>query len=92
MLFFDILDRERADIALISESHLLEEDVDKLNVQHYQVLSSSSAEGRSKGVVILARRNLGATVLGKGGDSAGRITYVKTQIENHKIAFMAVCA
>ena len=74
VLFFEILDRERADLAFISESHLLKEDVDKLNNAQYQVLSSSSAQDRPKGVMILARRNLGATILGKGGDSAGRIT------------------
>ena len=66
--------------------------MDKLNNAQYQVLSSSSAQDRTKGVMILARRNLGASILGKGGDSDGRITYVKTEIENHKIAFMAIYA
>ena len=35
VLFFEILDRERADLAFISESHLLKEDVDKLNNTQY---------------------------------------------------------
>ena len=87
-----MLEEERADLAFISESHLLKEDVDKLKNTQYQVLSSSSAQDRTKGVMILARRNLGASILGKGGDSDGRITYVKTEIENHKIAFMAIYA
>ena len=96
ILFFEMLEQEKADIAFISESHLLKEDiegpvfVDRLKNTQYRVLSSSSAQDRTKGVMIIARRNLGANILGKGGDSDGRITYVKTEIENHKIAFMAI--
>ena len=91
-----MLDEERADIAFISEAHLKNEDMDTLKNTlkntHYQVLSSSSAQDRTKGVLILAKRNLGISILGKGGDSAGRITYVKTEIEEQKIAFMAIYA
>ena len=98
ILLWEMLKEERADLAFISESHLLKEDIEgpdfmnRLKNTQYRLLSSSSAQDRTKGVMIIARRNLGASILGKGGDSDGRITYVKTEIENHKIAFMAIYA
>ena len=36
ILFFEMLEEERADLAFISESHLLKEDVDKLENTQYQ--------------------------------------------------------
>ena len=90
--FFDILAREHVDIAMICESHLLKKDVSMLNDSQYQLLSSSSSLTKTKGVAIIARRNLEFTNLGSGGDSAGRITFTKTKIENNKIAFLAIYA
>ena len=76
-LFFEMLEEERADLAFISESHLLKKDVDKLENTQYQVLSSSSAQDRTKGVMILARRNLGASILGKGGTRTAELHMLK---------------
>ena len=90
--FLDVLRRERVDIALVSESHLLQKDVHKLQNKHYVVKTNASALNKTKGVVIVVRRNFQVTNLGVGGDSDGRITFMKTIIENKKIAFLSIYA
>ena len=90
--FLDVLRRERVDIALVSESHLLQKDVHKLQNKHYVVKTNASALNKTKGVVIVVRRNFQVTNLGVGGDSEGRITFMKTIIENKKIAFLSIYA
>ena len=77
--FLDVLRSEGVDIALVSESHLLQKDVHKLQNNHYAVKTNASALNKTKGVVIVVRRNFQVTNLGVGCDSEGRITFMKTR-------------
>uniref|UniRef100_A0A667XZT6 Endonuclease/exonuclease/phosphatase domain-containing protein n=1 Tax=Myripristis murdjan TaxID=586833 RepID=A0A667XZT6_9TELE len=87
----DVLEREKVDIAMVSESHLLQRDIYSFHNRHYHVLSSSSTPNKTKGVLIVARRSLQFTNLGTGGDLEG-ITFIKTIIANRKIAFVSIYA
>lgn len=90
--FLDTLKRERVDVALVSESHLLKKDVHKLQNNNYCVKASASALNKTKGVLIIVRRNFQFTSIDVGNDIEGRITFMKTIIENKKIAFLSVYA
>ncbi len=77
---------------MVSETHLLKEDVHRVQNKDYHVLASSSYSNRSRGVLIISPRKLDVTILGSGGDSEGRITFLKTITSNIKIAFVSIYA
>ena len=90
--FLDFLRRRKIDIVLVQESHLKEEDVHRCNNKFYEVVSHSSSDAKTKGVLILVRRTLNITILDKGCDPDGRITHIKTIVENRNIVFISVYA
>ncbi len=58
----------------------------------YEVVSHSSSDTKTKGVLILVQRTLNITILDKGCDTDGRITHIKTIVENRNIVFLSVYA
>lgn len=50
----------------------------------------AAADNKTKGVLIIVRRILNISIQDRNGDNAGRITYIKTVVENRKIAFLLV--
>ena len=88
----EVLKKEKVGVAMISESHLLEKDSLRIHNKQYHVVAHSAAANKSKGVLIIVKRNLNFTNLGTGGDTEGRITFIKTLINNQKIAFISVYA
>ncbi len=56
--FLDFLRRRKIDIVLVQESHLKEEDIHRCNNKFYEVVSHSSSDTKTKGVLILVRRTL----------------------------------
>ena len=76
----DVLDNHNIQIALLSETHFLRGSTPRLEDKRFKILAQSSANSKTKGVLILARRNLALTVLGTGGDLEGRICFVKTMV------------
>ena len=88
----DIFHRNKVDIALIQESHLLANEITKLSNRLYQVIGYSSAPTRSRGVAIVARRNLNLRVIDQIQDTDGRIVIVKTQHLGKYIALASIYA
>ena len=88
----EVLRKEKVGVAMISESHLLEKDSLRIHNKQYHVVAHSAAANKSKGVLIIVKRNLNFTNLGTGGDTEGRVTFIKTLINNKKIAFVSVYA
>ena len=88
----DVIGRKGADIAMLQETHVLEQDIHRIENTNYSVASYSSANNKSKGVIIIIRKGLKFNILEKGGDQEGRITYVKGTFGGQKIALVNVYA
>ena len=88
----DILREKAVDIALLQETHLICQDVCKLNCTDFKTVAFSAAKNRTKGVIILFRSNLKISIIKKGSDQLGRIAYVKTILNGERIAFISAYA
>lgn len=88
----ELLKRRKIDLALIQETHLKKEDVHRCNNKFYKVISASSATDKTKGVMILLRRNLRMDIIEHDNDTDGRIAHVKALVGNRKVAFLSVYA
>uniref|UniRef100_A0A8C7WNB4 exodeoxyribonuclease III n=1 Tax=Oryzias sinensis TaxID=183150 RepID=A0A8C7WNB4_9TELE len=87
-----LMHRQKADVVLIQESHLRQGDVSKIQDKQYKMISSSSSSSKSKGVIIVFKRNLPTKIEKTYSDNLGRLTYVCTTIYDTKIAFVAIYA
>ena len=56
------------------------------------VLASYSSHKKSRGVLVVGRRNLPLTILDTGYDEEARVAYVRTMMGNNKIALISVYA
>lgn len=90
--FLELLRQRKVDIALIQESHLRKNDVHRCNNKFYEVVSFAATDNKTKGVLIIVKRKLNISILDKKGDDDGRITCIKTLIDNRKVAFLSVYA
>lgn len=88
----DILNRKRVDVALIQETHIMRQDINRLENTCFKVVAYSSAENKTKGVAILVRKNLKYHFLGWGNDSEWRTAFANMVISGVKIAFIATYA
>lgn len=88
----DFLRRKKVDIAFLQESHFLQKDITRINNKYFTVLASSSYDKKTRGVMIVAKCSLNLTKLGSGWHAEGRITFVKTIIEERKVAFVSIYA
>lgn len=88
----DLLRRQHVDVAFIQESHLRTIDVRRFSNKHYHVAASASLDIKTRGSLVVLRRNLPITVLGQFGSEDGRISYIKTIISGRKFAFISVYA
>ena len=75
-----LLRRKKVDIALIQETHLLNPDSKRLANRFYHVIVSSSVNTKTRGVVVVTRRNLPIKVLDIRADNVGRMVIVKAEI------------
>lgn len=87
-----LLKRRNIDLALLSETHLLKADTQRLSNRFYHVIASSSFNSKTRGVAIVAKRNLGIKVLDVWADSGGRISIAKVEYSNRKIALVSAYA
>ncbi len=85
----EILQKKRADIALLQETHLVTKDTARLNNGLNHIIGFSSASTKSKGVAIVVRRNLNIEILEQIQDTQGRVVIVKMQIYNKNIALVS---
>ena len=86
----DILSRKKVDIALLQETHIIEEDIHKIGNNIYKIAAYSSSTSKTKGVIILIRNNLKFHIVNKGNDLDGRIAYMQGAFCGKKIA-LVVC-
>lgn len=63
---FDILARNKADLVMIRETHLLTKDIYRLENHLYKPVAFSSATNKTEGVVILIHKKHRITTLGHG--------------------------
>lgn len=57
--------------------------------KYFKVFFSSSAVNKSKGVLIVSKRNIVFSIIRSGNDTEGRITHVVASLNNTKYAFMS---
>ena len=88
----DLLARNKIDLAMIQETHLLKDDVSRLENNLYKVCASASAPNKTKGVIILIRKTLQINIIGKGCDEDGRVAFIKCTYNDRKVAFINVYA
>jgi len=81
-----LLQRKGVDVALISETHLLKADIGRLANRFYH------ANNKTRGVAIVAKRNLNIKVLDVWADLTGQITIAKVEYSNRKIALISLYA
>ena len=87
-----LLYRMRINVALVQETHLLAADIRRLADKHYHVIASSTSGSKTKAVAIVARCSFRIKIQDTWFDAEGRLTIVKTEINNRKIAFISVYA
>ncbi len=90
--FLELPRRKKVDIALIQEAHLRKDDIHGCNNKYYEVVPFAATDNKTKGVLIIVRRNLNIPILDRNGDNAGRISCMKTMVGNRKIACLSVYA
>ena len=88
----DLLVRNNIDVAMFQETHLQRDDVNRLENHLYKVCASSSALNKTKGVIILIRKALQISIIGKGGDEDGRVAFLKCIYNERKVAFISIYA
>lgn len=88
----DYLRCKNVHLALIQESHLKAADVHRFQNRYFKVICSSLATNKTKGVLIVSKRNFDFSIIRSGGDTEGRITYAVGSVNNTKYAFVSVYA
>ncbi len=66
-----LLHRRKIDLALLQETHLIEQDTKCLANKIYHTIASSSVNTKTRGVAVVARRNLPIKVLDTWADTEG---------------------
>lgn len=91
-IVLDFLRKRNTDFAMIQESHLLPVDISRFANKMYHSIASSSATTKSKGVMVICKRNLKFTLVETWSDKEGRITIAKICINGARIALISVYA
>ncbi len=68
----EYLHRKSISCALIQETHLKQSDVARFQNKYYKLAAFSSAQNKTKGVLILVNRKLNLTIEHLGSDEKGR--------------------
>lgn len=79
---------QQVDVAFIQESHLRTTDARCSSNKHYYVAASASLDTKTRGSLVVLRRNLSITTLGQFGSEDGKISYIKTIISGCRFAFI----
>lgn len=86
----DFLRRKKVDIALLQETHLKPDDVNRFQNRNPMVAAADGT--RTKGTLILMRRGINLTVEKTGSDNEGRMAFCCTSIQGKKVAFVSLYA
>ena len=86
----DTLARYQVEVVILQETHLNESDISRLENQRYRVAAFSPALNKTKGVAIIIDKRLKISIIGKGNDLEGRISFLKCTYNGTKIAIVSV--
>ncbi len=73
----EYLHRKSISCALIQEMHLKQSDVARFQNKYYKLAAFSSAQNKTKGVLILVNRKLNLTIEHLGSDEKGRFVFIR---------------
>ena len=80
--------KKNVDIALLQETHLLKADTGRLANRFYHTVAFSSADSKTRGVSVVARRNLPVKVVSSWADDRDRIVIARVEFQIRKIALV----
>lgn len=87
-----LLKRKNIDIALLPQTHQLKADVGRFANRFFRTIAFSSADTKSKGVAIVARRSLPVKITTSWADETGRIVIAQIEFRSRKIALISAYA
>ena len=87
-----LLKRQNIDIALLQETHLLKADAGRLANRFFHTVAFSSADTKTKGVAIVARRSLPMRIITSWADDVGRLVIARIEFKSRKIALISAYA
>ncbi len=85
----EYLHRKSISCALIQETHLKQSDVACFQNKYYKLAAFSSAQNKTKGVLILVNRKLKLTIEHLGSDEKGRFVFIRCKIYN-RLALVSI--
>ncbi len=86
----EYLHRKSISCALIQEMHLKQSDVARFQNKYYKLAAFSSAQNKTKGVLILVNRKLNLTIEHLGSDEKGRFVFIRCKIYNNRLALVSI--
>ncbi len=86
----EYLHRKSISCALIQESHLKQSDVARFQNKYYKLAAFSSAQNKTKGVLILVNQKLNLTIEHLGSNEMGRFVFIRCKIYNNRLALVSI--
>ncbi len=86
----EYLHRKSISCALIQETHLKQSDVARFQNKYYKLAAFSSAQNKTKGVLIHVNRKLNLTIEHLGSDEKGRFVFIRCKIYNNRLALVSI--
>ncbi len=86
----EYLHRKSISCALIQETHLKQSDVARFQNKYYKLAAFSSAQNKTKGVLILVNRKLNLTIEHLGSDEKGKFVFIRCKIYNNRLALVSI--
>lgn len=86
--FLDLLSRSNIGLTLLQETHLLRNDIRKLENHLYKVCAS--AVNKTKELIILIHKALQITIIGEGCDKEGVVAFFNFIYNEKKVAFINI--
>ncbi len=86
----EYLHRKSISCALIQETHLKQSDVARFQNKYYKLAAFSSAQNKTKGVLILVNRKLNLTIEHLSSDEKGRFVFIRCKIYNNRLALVSI--
>ncbi len=86
----EYLHRKSISCALIQETHVKQSDVARFQNKYYKLAALSSAQNKTKGVLILVNRKLNLTIEHLGSDEKGRFVFIRCKIYNNRLALVSI--
>lgn len=80
----DLMKRKDVDVALLSETHLMPKDVNRMQNRLYKPVAFSGDGSKTKGVMVLVKRSLNLNIEVSSSNNSGRLAYCGFSIQGEK--------